>query len=81
MSNSHTISEGGLAHDVDGKPADMPRDLAGSLSGDLMDVTALLHSARLLASEADGDNWQLIQILSMADRKLDEVTDAFLPYL
>ena len=81
MSEAPTLTPGGLAHDANGDPADMPRELAGSLNGDLMDVAALLHSARLLASEADGDNWQLIQILSMADRKLDEVTDAFLPYL
>ena len=81
MSNSHTISEGGLAHDANGKPADLPRDLAGSLNNDLMDVTALIHAARHLASEAGDDNWQLIQLLSMADQKLDAVTDEFLPYL
>lgn len=81
MSDSHTLTPGGLAHDADGKPADMPRDLAGSLNGDLMDVAALIHSARHLASEADGDNWQLIQLLAMADQKLDAVTDELQPYV
>ena len=81
MSKANTTSEGGMARDANGEPADVPRDLAGSLTNDLMDVTALVHAARHLASEADGENWQLIQLLSMADQKLDDVTDAFLPYL
>ena len=80
MSNAHTISDGGMAHHANGNPTDMPRNLATSLNCDLMDVAALLHSARHLASEADGDNWQLIQLLSMADRKVDAVMDSFLPY-
>ena len=79
MADAPTLTPGGLARDANGKPADMPRDLAGSLNGDLMDVAALIHAAKHLAD--DNDNWQLIQILSMADQKLDAVTDAFQPYV
>ena len=53
MADAPTLTPGGLARDANGKPADMPRDLAGSLNGDLMDVAALIHAAKHLADDND----------------------------
>lgn len=51
MSDTHKLTPGGMAIDAQGRPADMPRDLANSMSYELSNVAVLLHAA--LRSHAD----------------------------
>ena len=74
---------GVLARDASGKLADMPRDLAGSLNGTLMDVLVLIQSARFFANDLEGEPgaWELLQIFSMADEKVSAMADTLQPYV
>ena len=79
MSEAQSTHPQGIARNEDGSLADMPREVSGLLNDDIMDVTALVVAANLLVDQTF-ENATLIQILSMASRKLDEMNNAIAPY-
>jgi len=79
----------GLAVDAEGKLLDLPRDLAHSVSAEIIDVVTLLHAWRLeteLGCEEDRDETTSAEsraeaLIHMADDKLRGVLRAISPYV
>ena len=87
-----TISSGGLAFNAAGTLADMPRDLAHEINGDLLHVLALIHCCRNeipeSAEEAAYDDDELhdassraIVLSAIAEEKIRKVIRSMSPYV
>ena len=92
MCEVHTIvPQRGLAVDAGGSLQDMPRDLAHTVNGDLLDVITLLHASMREAgacSGGDGDEDSItspssraVSLIAMADDKVRSVLRAISPYV
>jgi hypothetical protein len=87
-----TTTPGGLAKDAAGNLADMPRDMAHSISHDLFDVLTLLrstmHEVEAIGTERDADPHGLTSadsraasLLCMAGDKVRGMLASISPYV
>jgi hypothetical protein len=92
MDDIHTIApERGLAADAEGKLLDMPRGLAHTVSGDLLDVATLLHASMREAGSCSGgdedddaftsSSSRAVALIAMADEKVRSVLRAISAYV
>ena len=91
MCDVHTIApQRGLATDAEGSLLDMPRDLAHTVNGELLDVVTLLHASMLETGSCGDDvgedsvtspESRAVSLIAMADHKVRSVLRWISPYV